>query len=671
MRLKIIFLFLSFLIIACQTVREAPPSPQPIKEDLKSVKATAPFPSQSSEAASGEISLPSPSAQKSQNSLLVLQKGTAPSSKIAKRSLTLRGVEKINLEINLEGADLLDFLQLLFQETLHQNYAVDPSAKAKVTVHIKGRFSKTEILDLIQKVLELHNLTLINKGGIYRIIPVSKLGNISGQISFFIFRPKYLQAENLSKVVKTLASVQAKLIIDKATNSIILVDIPGNINKVIGILNLLDENILANMYLALYRPKVLEAETLTEYLKAIFKSSPLKSQNIDQYVDFIPLKEINAILIVARNSEGIDQIYRWLKEIDSGELVEKEVFIYQVENGDAEEIAQILQDTFYESTSSNRKTIIKAKKGKQNISGEIRIIPDKTNNLLIIKATKQDYLTIRNLLKKIDVTPRQVVIEMLITEITLNKELEYGVEWFLKNQLKLEGKPYEGHLILGKENTSPASIGNITGFTYALYRKGDLRALISALESVSQINILSSPVILATDNKEAKIQIGQEVPIITQQVTNTSASEPNITSTVQYRDTGIILTVKPHINSSGLVKLDIVQEISSAQKNYLGLENTPLIIKRKIETSLVVKNNQTVILGGLIDNRKEIGETGVPILKNIPGLGNLFRWRKNTRDRTELLVAITPRVVRTYQEAELVMQEFKTKIEDLKRRLAK
>ncbi len=670
MKSKIIFLiFLSLLMIACQTVREAPPSPQPIKKDLKSVKA--PVPPRSSEAASGEIALPTPSAQKSQNSLLVLQKGTAPSSKIAKGSVTLRGAEKINLEINLEGADLLDFLQLLFQETLHQNYAVDPSAKAKVTVHIKGRFSKTEILDLVQKVLELHNLTLINKGDIYRIIPVSKLGNISGQISFFIFRPKYLQAENLSKVVKTLASVQAKLIIDKATNSIILIDIPENIDKVISIINLLDENILANMYLALYRPKVLEAETLAEYLKAIFKSSPLKNQNINQYVDFIPLKEINAVLIVARNSEGMDQIYRWIKEIDSGELVEKEVFIYQVENGDAEEIAKILQDTFYEGTSSNRKTIVKAKKGKQNISSGIRIIPDKTNNLLIIKATKQDYLTIRNLLKKIDVTPRQVVIEMLITEITLNKELEYGVEWFLKNQFKLEGKPYEGHLVLGKENTSPASIGNITGFTYALYRKGDLRSLISALESVSQINILSSPVILATDNKEAKIQIGQEVPIITQQVTNTSASEPNITSTVQYKDTGIILTVKPHINSSGLVKLDIVQEISSAQKNYLGLENTPLIIKRKIETSLVVNNNQTVILGGLIDNRKEVGETGVPILKDIPALGNLFRWRKNTRDRTELLIAITPRVVRTYQEAELVMQEFKTKIEDLKRRLAK
>ncbi len=659
-------------MLGCQTVREAPPSPQPIsKKELKSVKASAPLSAKSSEAISEEIALSTPPSQKSQNNLLVLQKGLSPASKIAKNPLILRGAEKISLEINLEGADLLDFLQLLFQETLHQNYAVDPSAKAKVTVHIKGRFSKTEILDLVQKVLELHNLTLINKGNIYRIIPISKLANISGQISFFIFRPKYLQVENLSKVVKTLASVQAKLIIDKATNSIILVDIPENINKVIGILNLLDENILANMYLALYRPKVLEAETLTEYLKAIFKSSPLKNQNIDQYVDFIPLKEINAILIVARHSEGIDRIYRWLKEIDSGELVEKEVFIYQVENGDAEEIAKILQDTFYESASSNRKTIVKAQKGKQHISGEIRIIPDKTNNLLIIKATKQDYLTIRNLLKKIDVTPRQVVIEMLITEITLNKELEYGVEWFLKNQLKLEGKPYEGHLVLGKENTSPASIGNITGFTYALYRKGDLRALISALESISQINILSSPVILATDNKEAKIQIGQEVPIITQQVTNTSASEPNITSTVQYRDTGIILTVKPHINSSGLVKLDIVQEISSAQRNYLGLENTPLIIKRKIETSLVVKNNQTVILGGLIDNRKEVGETGVPILKSIPGLGNLFRWRKNTRDRTELLVAITPRVVRNYQEAELVMQEFKTKIEDLKRRLAK
>ena len=592
---------------------------------------------------------------------------------------------QIELSLDMEGADLLDFLDLLLKETLKVNYVVDNAARAKVTLHIHGSFTRDQIFNMLGQVLALNNLSLVKDGDLYRILPASKLAGVSGDISFAFLRPRYLRVLEIKGLLQPLVSQGAKILIDKATNTLLVFDNPENVLKVSRVVSLLDEDVLADMTLALYKPKVLDADTLAGYLKSIFQATPWKERRLTSFVDFIPMKEINALLIVARDEGLIKRIKRWIDELDKGELAEKEVFIYQVENGDAEEIADILQQAFSgTSKKSNRKTIVPAQKTKPNsseVSGEVRIIPDKTNNLLVIKATRQDYLTIKRLLEQIDVLPRQVVIEMLIMEITLNKELEHGVEWFLKNRITYKGDRYDVGTAFTKYGILPQNLQNIpnlnlgsatlTGLTTAIYRAGDLGALFNLLQSVSQINILSSPVILATDNKEARIQIGQEVPIITQQVTNTSATEPNITSTVQYRDTGIILDVKPHINSSGLVKLDIVQEISSAQKNYLGLENTPLITKRKIETSLVVKNNQTIVLGGLIDNRQEFAETGVPLLKDLPFIGHAFKWQKRTRDRTELLVAITPRVVRNYQEAEAVMHAFKEKIRALRERLEK
>ncbi|WP_169352783.1 type II secretion system secretin GspD [Thermodesulfatator atlanticus] len=586
---------------------------------------------------------------------------------------------QIELSLDMEGADLLDFLDLLLKETLKVNYVVDNAARAKVTLHIHGSFTRDQIFNMLGQVLALNNLSLVKDGDLYRILPASKLAGVSGDISFAFLRPRYLRVLEIKGLLQPLVSQGAKILIDKATNTLLVFDNPENVLKVSRVVSLLDEDVLADMTLALYKPKVLDADTLAGYLKSIFQATPWKERRLTSFVDFIPMKEINALLIVARDEGLIKRIKRWIDELDKGELAEKEVFIYQVENGDAEEIADILQQAFSGTTKkSNRKTIVPAQKTKPNsseVSGEVRIIPDKTNNLLVIKATRQDYLTIKRLLEQIDVLPRQVVIEMLIMEITLNKELEHGVEWFLKNRTKYQGDLYNlGAGFAKQEGRTPAFFENaqqLKGLTLSLYRVGDFGSLFNLLESISQINILSSPVILATDNKEARIQIGQEVPIITQQVTNTSATEPNITSTVQYRDTGIILDVKPHINSSGLVKLDIVQEISSAQKNYLGLENTPLITKRKIETSLVVKNNQTIVLGGLIDNRQEFAETGVPLLKDLPFIGHAFKWQKRTRDRTELLVAITPRVVRNYQEAEAVMHAFKEKIRALRERLEK
>jgi len=591
-------------------------------------------------------------------------------------SYPLKG-KRISVEIDLEGADLLDLLELIFKNTLNLNYIVESQANAKFTVYIKGEFSPQELFELTEQLLALEGISLVKEGKIIRVVQHKALPHQEAGFSVLFLRPKYLSLVTVQHFLKVFASPEAQIVPLREERAFLVVDFNENLSKIKRLISLVDEDYLAELSLEIYHPKVLSAEVLAEYLRQILKSQLLRDAKIDQLVEVIPIKELDILLILARQERSILRIKRWLEEIDSGEVVEERIFVYPVENGDAEKIAEILRQTFSAQKVSKRETIIKAldkteKKAKKHtdsfVPTEVKIVPDKENNLLIIRASKEDYETIENILNQLDIMPRQVLIEALIAEVSLNRALEYGVEWFIKTEFHRRGREYPGEIGFSHKGATPAVAGKEDIFSFVVRRYDDLRFLLQALDRVSEVNILSSPVLLATNGKEALIQIGSEVPFVSREVANTSAETPNITRSIQYRDTGIILKVKPYINSSGLVKLDIEQEVSSAESNPLGLDS-PLFSKRKVRTSLVVQNNQTVVLGGLIRSQQEISEVGVPVLKDIPMMGHLFSWTQKNGKRTELLIAITPRVVRNLAEAQEVMKDFRKRIEQLRRKL--
>ncbi len=593
------------------------------------------------------------------------------------KASSLKGKE-IPVEIDLEGADLLEFLELTFKNTLGLNYVVSSRARAKITAYIRGQFSPEAFYRLISQVLEIEGISLLREGNLVRVIPKRELARFGKGYELLILKPRYLSSNSLHQIIRTFTSQEGTVYVDRQRGLALVVDASENLKKIKRLVTLLDEDFLASLYFEVYKPRVLSAEDLANYLQKIFRSQILRTFKPDQYVDFIPVKELDVLLILARHPENAWQIKRWLAELDTGEIVEEQLFVYPVENGDAKEIAEILQQAFSERTTSKRETIVRAQKGKSKprpsktgfISGKVKIIPDPTNNLLVIRASREDYEIIEGILRQLDVMPRQVLIEVLIAEVTLDRALEYGVEWFIKTELHHNGREYPGVIGLSHKGAAPAVSGEEDIFSLVLRRKGEVRFLLEALDRVSEVNILSSPVLLATNGKESMIQVGQEVPFVSREVANTAAETPNITRSIQYRDTGIILKVKPYINSSGLVKLEIEQEVSAAQSNPLGLDS-PLFSKRKVQTSLVVKDQQTVILGGLISSQNERAEVGVPILKDIPLLGNAFKWNTRGGKRTELLIAITPKVVRNLTEAEEAMKDFKERIRQLKEKLEK
>jgi general secretion pathway protein D len=303
----------------------------------------------------------------------------------------------------------------------------------------------------------------------------------------------------------------------------------------------------------------------------------------------------------------------------------------------------------------------------------VEIIADEANNAIVVRATERDYRIIEKVLKQLDILPRQVLINVVIAEVTLSGSIEWGLEWFLNKNIGAIGSESgdytaQGALDNGINRPINTPLGSSTGFFFSIYDPvGFLRGLGKVLGSDSGINILSSPNILALDNKEATIEVGKEIPTVTGTTTDATAGT-TITNSVQYRKTGIILNVTPHINSNGLVKMELEQEVSDVGEFITELKNYTFLTRRA-DTSLVVEDGKTIVIGGLMKSNRQDSNAGIPLLKDIPILGYLFGAGSKTSEKTELIILITPNVVKSRAEADRITREFSGKIEHLTKEL--
>ena len=321
----------------------------------------------------------------------------------------------------------------------------------------------------------------------------------------------------------------------------------------------------------------------------------------------------------------------------------------------ANHFSRTTKETKTEKASEARKKSVSIGKtettGSGTLKGEINITADKIRNALIINAVPADYRVIENILRQIDVLPRQVLIEVTIAEISLDESTELGIEWTY-----LKGPGGLGTSLLG------ASLGS-SGFAYTIGRTERWTSALAFLASEDKVNILSSPSVLASDNKEAKIDISTEVPVASAEYQYTSGEEPVLETTIEYRDTGVLLSVTPHINECGLVTMDINQEVSE-QSQYVGVggKEYPSFYKRSVNTTLTVKHAQTIVIGGLIRKTKSEGAAGAPWLSKIPIIRYLFGKETKSVSKTELIILITPHVIVSLNDVDAVTEEFKKKV---------
>jgi len=605
--------------------------------------------------------------------------------------------EHRQIDITLDNMDIYPVLDQVLGRILELNYVVDPAIKGTISLNIKGDYTKSEFLDLFNSILQIHNLAITRGAqGLYKVVRKtssakagSEVVNIGERVPYpgdviSVFQLHYLSAAHVIANLRNFISPGAVIVAEPSSNAVLLVDTAENVAKLSKILALMDTDLFKDIHWRFYTLEHTDVDDLSKDLNKIFKTKGLYiRQGIDPGgFQIMPLKTINAILVVTKWEEVLDVVGNWVAALDKGQSEKgAHVYVYFVKNGLAKDIADILKQLYggkkSTKSSSTKKTVLverekKIKKAETSVSGElsgeVEIIEDEVNNAILIKARPRDYAIMADVLKKIDVVPRQVLIDVMVIEVSLDDTIQYGVEWFFKSNI---GR-YPGNVAftdqdLGSLAKDTALGTGIGGFAYSLYGAGgDLRSLINLLATETDLNILSAPNILAVDNKESSIEVVHDEPTVTS--TSSSTEGTRNTTTIQYREVGIKLHVTPCINEGGLVRMEIAQEVSSLLKEKeVGGIKTPSFQSRKATTNLVVENRHTIVIGGLMQTHQEKSHHGIPLLKDIPILGYLFGSKGYTTMKTELLFVITPHVIQTQEEADALTVEFAKKVESLRK----
>lgn len=609
--------------------------------------------------------------------------------------------------LRFENADIYEVVQVVLGDILHLNYAVDPSVQGKITLNTQEPVSTADVYGILESVLQLHSISIVRDGRLYKVlrdanaardaIGFEAAGDNSPLIQ--IVPLKFVQATALVNVLRNFVGPQGAITNDATNRYLVIADRAANVSKLLSMLAALDVDYLKHVRIRLVQIEKGDAAELAREMDALFRTSGLFNWpgTEGSKVFFMPVPRMNAILVAAANDAMLAAAEQWIKKLDDEpkDGIGATIHVYSIANSNALHIANILRQIYggapiSSSVGDPSRVVVRgaapaAAQGTTatgtGLSGSVQIIPDEGTNSLVIKASPQDFLQIKRVIEKIDTIPRQVMIQVLVAEITLTDQLQYGVEWWLKNaRVSFDGRPRSAQLGLdtglvaptGNPVTSvPAGGADKGGLNFLLFNgAGDIAGLFNLLATNTDVNILSAPHVLASDGKVAKIEVGSEVPVITQTVSaplTTTTGGLSTSNSVQYRPTGILLEVKPSINASGLVTLSVTQEVSALGANVVAGGTTyPSFTKRKVSTEVTLEEGRTLMIAGLIEDKGDRTSQGLPGLKDIPLFGALFGSRSRKTDKTELMMTITPYVVRTKDEGERLTKSFEESVAKLK-----
>ncbi len=640
-----------------------------------------------------------------QQQILEMGTGQFVASPSSKKQPTTDSVEG-DITLNFQGTDINEFTKVILGDILNENFMIDPQVSGTVTIETSRPISKKELFPLLEEILAINNAAIIKSGGMYKILPRTKAvkGNLSADISnkyatsghrVKIIPLEYIAAQEMQKILEPFIKEGGSIRIDKQRNMLILAGTPQELNILQETIEIFDVDWLRGMSVGLYPLNYVDPNTLKAELDGILGGAEGNTDELlGGLVRTLSIERLNSILLISSTTPALREAEIWLYRLDrQGEQSGQQLYVYEVQNAKATELADILGHIFYTdlsfSVSSTEPSLAPGTTAVEIVdeegnagaistttsvpvsvasselsltSGEsIKIIADDTRNALVILATQKDYKMVAAAIQKLDVVPLQVLIEATILEVTLNDNLNYGVEWFFKNGL---GGSHEGQ---GQLDLGAAGIAALApGFSYTIVNSlGNIRVALNALEEVSEIKVLSSPSLMVLNNQTATINVGDEIPVPTRQsVSNVDPDAPTVNE-IAYRNTGVTLTVTPRVNNSGLVTMDIKQEVSQAIDTTTSSLDAPTIQQRQITSTVAINSGETIVLGGLIQEIESQAESGIPFLYKLPLIGKLFGQTSDSRRRTELIVLITPHVVRSNNDARKVTDEFRRKLKSL------
>ena len=613
----------------------------------------------------------------------------------------------------------------VMSEILKINYMIDPRVKGTVNIHTSGQISSADVFPIFQSILRLNGATAVKRDGIYEIVPLPEAKKLPVSPSSLqdsgkpgseeryliqILPLKYVPAAEVSKMIKPFLSDGADIVEHPPSNILIIGDLASNVKKSMDIINLFDIDVFTGLRVRIYpilNADVVEVAKEMEKIFSSFEVSTKSGRGVG--ITFTPIARINSLLAVSSIPNIFEKVEGWLKELDKipMEGTKYSVFVYHVQNAKAKDLAEVLKQIYV--TTKEKKTEFKEKVTEQSPrgtkppptppaaptsptteggvvpEGEINIVVDEANNALVVRAFARDYKSILETVKKLDIYPRQVLIEVLLADITLKDDKEFGID-LVKY---LDGGKWQQSIQFG-EFSQLATAG--PGISYSIVQEaGKFSAAIRAAATLGRLKVLTSPHLLASNNKEAKIQIGTSEPILTNTYTSTgtaTATTPTgfVEGTIEYKDIGTILSLTPRISDGGLVTLELSIEESSLDSREIGRKDTsttaavasssstfsvPAFNKTTAKTVLSIKEGQTIAIGGLIRNNKDVSSQGIPFFSKIPVIGFFFGKNKRAYERRELILLLTPHIITDETQSKTVTDEFREKIEGLKKEFEK
>lgn len=536
---------------------------------------------------------------------------------------------------------------------------------------------------------------------------------------------RHAEALKVEANIKAFVPPGRSLRADHASNVLIFVGSTAEARDISDLVATFDIDWLATRSYGLLPLRHADPEAVLEELELIFDSA--EDGEGGRAVQFAVIERLKAILVVSRFPSHVEEARSWVTRLDRSLAADRQqLYIYPVQNGRAGDLAKVLghalgiqvsapaarnsestlapgltptavtsgdpldsdmmaepldasSDNYGGDSSDLDSTdsafpeqtapfdAFPASDPEIGISGDVtgpsseldggnvRVVASESDNALVIYATPDSYRIIEEALKGLDTAPLQTMIEATIIEVTLNDNLRYGVEWFLT-----QGDSTFRLSTLATGLVTPAA----PGFAYLL-DTGDARVVVNALSRVTDVKVISSPQLLVLNNESAQLKVGDQVPIVKKSAVSVTDPEAPVVNEVEYRDTGVILNIRPRVNSSGLVALDIMQEVSDVTATTTSGIDSPTIQQRRIVSAVAVNSGETIALGGLIRDSKSNGVQGVPVISDIPVLGNLFKTTTEEMRRTELLVLLRPRVIRDRTDARLVSQDIRSRLKAL------
>jgi general secretion pathway protein D len=625
------------------------------------------------------------------------------------------------------SADVRVVADAVLRDVLGIDYTIGAGVSGPVTAVTARPISRASVISFLEDAFARAGFALILENG-RATIEAATIGSRGGIVSpdtpgfgTEMLQLQFVNAEQMRALIEPILP-GVVTISDPARNVLLITGTSGQRRSARELLLQFDVNWLRNMSFVLTVPKRTDARLIVPELERLINAPDAPTNGL---VRIIAMERLNGILAISRQRQYLDDVNRWIEILDrQGQNNEPRLFVYRVQNSRSRDLARTLNRAFGRGGGSEEEQAVgagqaafadagapdggvttsgsglgnggagfgqaaprpgtgsfgtngafpeerpnldpgpdSASNGSDQGSGVsggrslgAQITSDDTNNAILVYGTPREYSLIEDALRKLDVPPLQVLIEAAITEVGLTDDLRYGLQWNF-----VEGNE---NAVLTQSSTGTGLVREVPGFSFLFGSASSLSGVLNALEGKTKVNVVSAPKLVVINNQTATLQVGDQVPILTQNSTSTIDGNAPIINAVEYRDTGVILRITPRVNSSGLVLLDITQEVSDVQPSGSGIDS-PTIATRRVTTSVAVQDGEVMALGGLIRNAQTREKRGIPFLSQIPIIGGLFGQQVKAVDKVELVVLLKPRVIRSVDDARAVTEELRQKIRSL------